>query len=104
MDGQYNRMVWCINTRTIPRCFGKTKMASNNENGIGPLVNDDENPIICTFACQPSIYLVTWSYFGTLPIRRGPSALKMKKNLSYIRKRIFGVRCRTRTITTLLAV
>jgi len=29
--------VWCINTRTIPRCFGETKMASNNENGIGHL-------------------------------------------------------------------
>src|SRR6218665_3142892 len=37
MDGQYNRLVWCINTRTIPRCFGETKMASNNENGIGHL-------------------------------------------------------------------
>ena len=37
MDGQYNKMVWCINTRTIPRCFGETKMASNNENGIGHL-------------------------------------------------------------------
>src|SRR6218665_604211 len=50
--GQYNRMVWCINTRsrTIPRCFGETTMPSNN--GIGPLVN-----------------LVTWSYFDTLPIR-----------------------------------
>src|SRR6218665_3083646 len=32
-----NRMMWCINTRTIPRCFGETKMASNNENGIGHL-------------------------------------------------------------------
>src|SRR6218665_1769375 len=37
MNGQYNRLVWCINTRTIPRCFGETKMASNNENGIGHL-------------------------------------------------------------------
>src|SRR6218665_3346535 len=37
MDGQYNRLVWCINTRTIPRCIGETKMASNNENGIGHL-------------------------------------------------------------------
>src|SRR6218665_4027703 len=37
MDGQYNRMAWCINTRTIPRYFGETKMASNNENGIGHL-------------------------------------------------------------------
>src|SRR6218665_996550 len=37
MDGQYIRLVWCINTRTIPRCFGETKMASNNENGIGHL-------------------------------------------------------------------
>src|SRR6218665_3002730 len=37
MDGQYNRLVWCINTRTILRCFGETKMASNNENGIGHL-------------------------------------------------------------------
>src|SRR6218665_2858609 len=37
MDGQYNRMVWRINTRTIPRCFGKSKMASNNESGIGHL-------------------------------------------------------------------
>src|SRR6218665_1757560 len=37
MDEQYNRLVWCINTRAIPRCFGETKMASNNENGIGHL-------------------------------------------------------------------
>src|SRR6218665_556693 len=37
MDGQHNRLVWCINTRTTPRCFGETKMASNNENGIGHL-------------------------------------------------------------------
>src|SRR6218665_1579679 len=37
MDGQYNRLVWCINTRTIPLCIGETKMASNNENGIGHL-------------------------------------------------------------------
>src|SRR6218665_2562783 len=37
MDNITDCMVWCINTRTIPRCFGETKMASNNENGIGHL-------------------------------------------------------------------
>src|SRR6218665_2945178 len=37
MDGQYNRMVWCINTRTIRCCFEETKIASNNENGFGHL-------------------------------------------------------------------
>src|SRR6218665_3812576 len=37
LQEEMRRLVWCINTRTIPRCFGETKMASNNENGIGHL-------------------------------------------------------------------